>query len=277
MPSFWLIAQLRAGLTRIQLQKATSDIVGGWKHHELWLTMGLRDIKQRYRRSVIGPFWLTLSMGIMVGALGLLYGGIFNQPLADYLPYIAAGFVVWGLISGLILDGAQCFIASDRLIRQLAAPVSIYVYRDVWRNLIIFAHNIWIVVLLAFVFQSNPGWAVLLAVPALAVVLFNGVWLGLLLGLVSARFRDIPQVLASIVQVAFFLTPIIWKPEMLPGRALILDLNPLYHLVEIVRAPLLGQVPTLGNWIAVLLFTLLGWLLAIFFFVVYRWRIGYWV
>ncbi len=161
--------------------------------------------------------------------------------------------------------------------RQLSAPVSIYVYRSVWSNLITFAHNIWIFVLVALWFQVSPAWSMLWAIPALFLLLVNGLWVGLLFGLLSARFRDIPLIIASIVQVMFFITPVIWKPSMLPGRALFLDLNPFYHLVEIVRAPLLGQAPNLENWIAVLLITAIGWGLTLFFYTAYRWRVAYWV
>jgi ABC-2 type transport system permease protein/lipopolysaccharide transport system permease protein len=239
--------------------------------------MGLHDIRQRYRRSFIGPFWITLSMGIMVGALGLLYGTIFKQDMHDSLPFLAAGFISWGLISTLITDGTRVFISAEGLIRQLPAPLSLHVYRLLWGNLITFAHHIWIYVLVAIWFGLNPGWTALVAVPALFLLLLNAFWMALLLGLLSARFRDIPLVVASVVQVMFFITPVIWKPEMLPGRALILDLNPFHHLVEIIRAPLLGQLPALENWLAVFIITVVGWALALWFFSAFRWRLAYWV
>ncbi len=124
---------------------------------------------------------------------------------------------------------------------------------------------------------SRSGRAGLLALPGLALICLNGLWLAFLLGLVSARFRDVPQIVASVVQVAFFLTPIIWKPELLPGRALVLDLNPFFHFVELVRAPLLGQVPGLASWLAVLGITLGGWLVTLGMYRRYRWRIAYWL
>ena len=102
-------------------------------------------------------------------------------------------------------------------------------------------------------------------------------WVGLLLGLVSARFRDVPQIVASVVQIAFFLTPIIWKPELLPERALLLDLNPFFHFVEVVRAPLLGQMPGLTSWLATLGVTLGGWLVTLAMYRRFHWRIPYWV
>lgn len=274
---FWLIVQLRHGLTYSNLIKAVNDIRDGWARRSLWATMGVQDIRQRYRRSVIGPFWLTISMGVMVAALGLLYGTIFGQEIEDYLPYLAAGFVCWGLISSLILDGTRTFITNEGLIKQLSAPLSIYVYTVVWSNLIVFLHNVWIVFLVMLWFGKAPDWSMLLAVPAVGILLVNGVWLGLLLGLFSARFRDIPQLIASIVQVMFFLTPIIWRPEMLPGRALVLDLNPFYYLIELVRAPLLGTVPSTQILVGVSLITIVGWAVTMIFYTTYRWRLAYWV
>jgi ABC-2 type transport system permease protein/lipopolysaccharide transport system permease protein len=273
----WLVTQLLEGLSAEQFSRALADIRRGWQARELWWTMGLHDIRQRYRRSFLGPFWITISMGVMVAALGLLYGQIFGIALHDYLPFLSCGFVIWGLISGLILDGTRAFISSDNLMRQLSAPVSIYVYRSVWSNLIIFAHNIWIFLFVALWFQVPLGWSTLWSIPALFLLLANGLWVGLLFGLLSARFRDIPLIIASIVQVMFFITPVIWRPSMLSGRALFLDLNPFYHLVEILRAPLLGLAPNPENWIAVLVITVLGWGLTIFFYTAYRWRVAYWV
>jgi ABC-2 type transport system permease protein/lipopolysaccharide transport system permease protein len=274
---FRLSSQLKQGLTKHNFSKAIRDIRDGWARRELWSTMGLQDIRHRYRRSVLGPFWLTISMGVMVGALGLLYGAIFGQQLENYLPYLAAGFVCWGLISTLILDGTSAFIASEGLIKQLTAPLSVHVYTVVWRGLLIFLHNVWIYFVVAIVFGRSPGPALLLVIPAVAILLANGLWMGLLLGLLSTRFRDVPQIIASVVQVMFFLTPVIWKPEMLPGRALILDLNPFYYLVELVRAPLLGQIPSLQIILGVAVLTIGGWALALVFYTTYRWRLAYWV
>lgn len=269
--------QFRRGLEGAQLKRALADIVDGWRRYALWGTMGLNDIRQRYRRSVVGPFWITLSMGIMVGALGLLYSTILKQDMHDYLPFLAAGFILWGLISNLILDGTHAFIGAEGLIRQLPAPLSVHVYRLLWSNLITLAHNIWIYLLVALWYGLNPGWTAFLLFPALVVLLLNGFWMALLLGLLSARFRDIPLVVANVVQVMFFITPVIWKADMLPSHALFLDLNPFYHLVEILRAPLLGHAPSVENWIAAVLITVVGWGIALWFFSAYRWRLAYWV
>ena len=213
----------------------------------------------------------------MIGALGLLYSQIFKVDITEYLPYLAAGFFAWGLISNLVIEGCQAFNSSDYLIKQLSAPLSIYVYRVVWSNLLTAAHNIWIFVIVALWFKVEVGWSTVLALPALALILINGLWAGLLLGLLSARFRDIPMIVGSVVQVMFFITPIFWRPDMLPGRSFLLDANPFYHFVEIVRGPMLGQLPTIENWLAAILVTAVGWFAALTVYTAYRWRLAYWV
>lgn len=272
-----LLAQLQHGLKREQIERALHDIGAGWDRRELWMTLGLQDVRQRYRRSKLGPFWITLSMAIMVLALGLLYGRIFGQDLHDYLPFLAAGFVIWGMVASLVNDGCQSFIQAEGMIRQLNAPLSIYAYRGLWSTLIAFAHNVWVFLGVALWFGVDLNWNLLWVPVALLVLLLNGLWIALFLGILSARFRDVPPIVGSVVQVLFFITPVIWKPEMLPGRALWLDLNPFYHLVEIMRAPLLGQPPALGNWLTVIAITVVGWAVALFFYSAYRWRVAYWV
>ena len=256
---------------------ALRDVVEGAGAFRLWGMLGWQDIRQRYRRSTLGPFWLTISMGALVGGLGVLYSGLFKMDVADYLPFVAAGLILWGLISGLITEGCAVFIDAEATIKQVNLPLSVHVYRVVWRNFIVFAHNIIIYVAAAVFFSIQPGWIGLLALPGLVLFCLNGVWMGLLLGLISARFRDVPQIVASVVQVTFFLTPIIWKPELLPDRAFMLDFNPFFHLMELVRAPSLGQAPGLSSWLATLGITLGGWLVTLLIYRRYRWRIAYWV
>jgi len=273
----WLLDQFRAAANRKQFLLALRDLGDGARRWQLWGYMGLHEIRQRYRRSVIGPLWITLSMGITVSALGVLYGAILKVEVAGYLPFLTAGFVIWGLLANLITDGTRVFTAVEGFIRQMPAPLSVHVYRLVWSNLIIFGHNLLVFVAIALWFGLNPGWSALMAVPGLLLLIANGLWLTLLLGLLSARFRDVPLITGSVVQVLFFITPVIWQPEMLPGRPLLLVGNPFYQLLEVVRGPLLGHVPPLETWLVVAVFTVVGWALALLFFTAYRWRLSYWV
>jgi len=264
---------VRLGRVRV----AIADLVHGLGKRELWTTLGWHDIRQRYRRSMVGPFWLTLSMGLMIGGLAYLYSGMFGQNIERYLPYVATGMIVFGLISSLATEGSTVFIGSSQLILQLRAPLSIYVYQMVWRNLIIFAHNVSIYVLVLLFVKVDLGWNFFLAFIGLFLVLLNGAWLGLILGTLSARFRDIPPIVASVMQIVFFLTPIFWFPEAVTTRAWLVHLNPFYYMVEVIRMPLLGTSPPLSMWLIVIGINCASAIVAVLFFAGYRQRIAYWV
>ena len=269
-------AAVPTSMAKLRLARARADLGEGLRRWELWGTLGWHDIRQRYRRSTLGPFWLTISMGVMVGTLGFVYAGLFGHTLADYLPNLALGLIAWGFISNPILDGCNIFIGSEGVIRQLRAPLSVHVFRMIWRNLIILGHNMVIYVVLVIAFGLWPGAAALLAIPGLFILCLNGVWTGLLFGLLSARFRDIPYMIASVIQILFLVTPILWSADQIANR-MIVELNPLYHLIEVVRAPLLGSVPPPETWAAALGVTALGWLVTLAFFVRFRERIAYWI
>jgi ABC-type polysaccharide/polyol phosphate export permease len=259
------------------LVNAIDDLVGGLKRWELWSTLGWHDIRQRYRRSIIGPFWLTLSMGVMIGGLAYMYAGLFGQSLERYLPYVATGFIVFSLISALATDASTVFIGAGRVILQVKAPFSIYIYQVIWRNILIFAHNILIYVLVVIFVGVDLDWNILLAIPGLLLIVTMGLWVGILLGGLSARFRDVPPIVASVMQVAFFLTPVFWTPGSLPNRELFVHLNPFYHMIEVVRMPLMGQTPPLSAWLVMIGLNCIAALIAILFYARYRARIAYWV
>ncbi len=181
------------------------------------------------------------------------------------------------MISGFITDGCMAFIEAENIIKQIDLPLSVHVYRLVWRNIIMFCHNMVIFVIVALALAIWPGWAGLLAIPGFVLLCLNGMWVGLLLGLISARFRDVPQVMASVVQVAFFVTPIIWKPELLPDRGFVLSLNPFFHFLELTRTPLLGHAPEPISWLVAIGVTFSGWLATFLAYCRYRWRIAYWI
>ena len=265
------------GGSGFSIAMARSDFSAGIALWPLWGRLGWNDILQRYRRSMLGPFWLTASMAIMVVALGFLYAELFNTPIHDFLPYLCVGLLVWNLLSSFLIEGGALFTGAESYIKQIRLPYSVYVYRTAWSKLIIFAHNIVIYFGVLIYFQIWPGAVALLAIPGLLLVLLNGAAVTLLIGMISARYRDVPQLINSVVQIVFFVTPIMWRPELLRGRTYIADLNPFYQLVEIVRAPLLGQVPAASTYGAVILVTVLNFAIVGAFFARFRPRISYWV
>jgi lipopolysaccharide transport system permease protein len=260
-----------------QFLKALIDFTSGFALWPLWVRLGWNDILQRYRRSLLGPFWLTASMAIMVIALGIVYSEIFNTPIREFLPFLCVGLLVWNFLSSFLVEGGALFIGAESYIKQIRLPYSVYVYRSSWSKLVIFIHNFGIYFGVLLYFQIWPGAVALLAIPGLFLVLANGALATLSIGMVSARFRDVPQIVNSIVQIVFFVTPIMWKPELLQNRSYVVEFNPFFHLIEVVRAPLLGTMPSRNNYFAVLLITLINLAVSGAFFTRFRSRISYWI
>ncbi|MEV5537506.1 ABC transporter permease [Saccharopolyspora shandongensis] len=262
-------------------RKAAKDLSDGFGQRQLWAHLGWQDIKQRYRRSVLGPLWITIGMGVTAGGLGLMYSTIFGQDPGKYVPYMTVGFMIWYFIQGCLLSGTEVFIHNEGLIKQLPAPISVHVLRTVWREFLLFLHNLVVYVVILAIFQPPVTWKIIAAIPALFLLLINGGWVVLLFGVASTRFRDIPPVINSFMQLLFFMSPIVWPIDVLEQnagpRAWLAQLNPIYHFVEIARAPMLGTAQSLHHWLIVLGFTVGGWLLALLVMRNYRARVPYWV
>ena len=258
------------------LRSGLGDIVNGLARRQMWMFLGLREVRKQYQRSVLGPFWLTLNMGILIGALGWFYSQIFAQDIRDFLPFVTLGFIGWGIIGGLLNESCLVFTTATVTIRQVPMPLSVYAYQLVWRHLVIFAHNLSIFVLVALIFGLWPGATGFLAIIGILIILVNGFFLCLILGPLAARFRDIPPIMASVTQILFFLTPVFWMPTSLPERAVFVYANPFFHFLEVVRQPLLGNAPSALNWGVCLGLTLLNVVSAALFFSRFRARIPYW-
>lgn len=258
------------------MRTALADLRQGIDRRELWLYLGWRDVKRHYNRSVLGPFWLTLSMGVMVMGLGLLYSQIMKVDVAEYLPKLAIGLIVWGLVNGCVLGACNVFSAAGGSLRQIRMPLSIHIYQFVWSQLLTFGHNFIIYFVIILVFAINPGWTALLFIPALALILLSGIFISLILAPLCARFRDIPMIIGSVMQLAFFMTPIIWSPDSMTGRPFVLGINPFYHYIEIIRDPLLGNPGSIYNWGACIVMTAVLGLVGTAFFARYRARVVYW-
>ena len=220
---------------------AIGDMLGGLRLWRLAWSLGWLDIRLRYRGSMLGPFWLTISTGVMVGSLGFLYSELFHMSLRDYLPFLALSQVLWGFLSTLVSDSCGVFTESEPVIRSIRMPMFLFAMRILIRNVLVLGHNVCIIVVVFAIFQVWPGVPGLLAIPALPLWIIDALALSLLLGGICARFRDIMPIVNSVMMIAFFLSPVIWKPEQLGPRAVWLPFNPFYDMLEIVRAPLLGS------------------------------------
>jgi ABC-type polysaccharide/polyol phosphate export permease len=258
---------------------AGQDLIGGLYKAELWGRLGWLDVKRRYRRTLLGPFWTSISLALYVIAVGIVGAGLWKQDIKEYLPFLVSGMVVWLLVSTIIIESCSLLVSGHALFRNVTFEYSILAYALVWRHLIIFLHNLLVYLLIVCILRPELiGFTPLLAVPGIIVVAINGVWFALLCGMFCLRFRDVTQLIASLIQIAMLITPIFWPPDSLAGnrRLLFVETNPLFHIIEVVRAPLLGKLPSISSYIVVALMTLGGWCATYLVLRRFRRRIAYW-
>ena len=256
---------------------ATAELVESAGLWRLWSFMSWQDIRQRYRGSLIGPFWVAGGIAAASLGAGTLYARILHVDLHHLVAFIAIGVALWTLLTLTLTESCYAFVGSAGLIRNAALPRPVHVLRVVSRNLIVFAHGL-IVVVLVFVFTGVPlNLGALLAIPGLCLIIINLTWAGWFLAVASARFRDVIQITVYGLQFAIFITPIFWYPQMAGKRFAVLLFNPLYHLIEVVRAPLLGYGASSDDWIWVIGMAVAGWVALLLTFNALRHEVAYWI
>jgi lipopolysaccharide transport system permease protein len=270
---------LRADMTLANRNRwAISDIVGGARLWRLAWALGWLDIRLRYRGSMLGPFWLTISTGVMVAALGGLYSTLFKISLRDYLPFLALSQVLWGFLATLVSEACTTFTDAEGIIRSVRMPFFVFSMRSLVRNGIALGHNIVVIVVVFAIFSMWPGWGALMTIPGLLLWTVDGLALTLLLGAFCARFRDIQPIVNSVMQIAFFITPVIWKPDQLSSSGIDrLAFNPFFDLLEIVRGPMLGSPIAGTTWLGAIGFSVVLCAISWSFFVRARGRVTFWI
>lgn len=270
------IPQSGSGISRYRI--AWIDVIAGLGAVDIWGRLGWRDTKRRYRRTAFGPFWTTVGLALFVSTLGLVWSNLWHRDPKVYLPFLTSGMLCWVLFSSVCTDACVSFIVSEKLLRQLRISYTLLACAGVWRNVVVFFHNLSIYVLVCLYGGVGVTWATLLVIPGFGLLCLNLLWITMLLGLVCARYRDIQHLVVTMLQITLFLTPIFWSPNQLTGTTAILArLNPLYHLIAIVREPLLGEMPALSHWLFVIGFAVLGWSMTILTLTKFRQRIVYWI
>jgi len=260
------------------VKTAYSDIVAGLDDWRVWSMLAANDIRRRYRRSRIGQFWLTISMGVTIVSLGILYSRILGTDPSSYLPYVAVTFVVWGFISSNLLESCTSFNEGEGILRHMYMPRSLFVCRTIARNVVVLGHNAIIIPLTFLYFAKGPTMQLAWIVVGIALLVLNLFWMGLILSIIAIRFRDVPQIVASVTQLLFFVTPVIYQPEHLQGAArLVIYLNPFASMLEVVRDPLLGIAPSKLALAICTTMAVVGFAVALPFFGRYSKRVVYWL
>lgn len=260
---------------------SSRSILASWKaavaNYHFWWRFGLMDIRLRYRRTVLGPFWITLSFGVSSIAMTIVFATLFKMSTQSYFAYLISGLAVWTLISGMITEGCTIFINQGALMQQHPLPVLSYALRSIVVTFLIFLHNLLVVVAALLLFHAEFGWASLAVIPGLIIILLNGTWMAMLFGMLCVRFRDLPQIITTLVSIVFFVTPVFWYKDQLGARGFIAELNPLYSLLELVRAPLLGALPSTKSIVTALVMTIIGWVVMFLYARRFQAKLAYWI
>lgn len=261
------------------LFKTTSEeFKHSFTHPYQWFLLAWFDIKQRYRRSVLGPFWITISTAVLIATLGFLWSQLFKVNIREYLPYFAIGNIIWGLISSQVNEATNGFSVFENVIKQHRLPYPSYILRLMSRNFIIMLHNL--IIIIAVVFFSENGWTLyaFLALPGLAILTVVTFFVSLVFAIVCTRYRDLVPIVQNFVTVAYFLSPIMWQKKSLPEEYhWVTDLNPISHLLDIIRLPLLGYSPSVLNWLVSFALLFLSAICAYWLMNKVRNRISYWL
>jgi lipopolysaccharide transport system permease protein len=243
----------------VDLNLAKKDMIDGLTKYRLWTYLGIIEMRRRYKRTIIGPFWTTLSLGIFIGCMGFMLSLLWKYELKTFLPYFCSGYIAWIFIQTVIMEGCCTFTSSSTFIRQICLPYTLYACLLTWRNLIIMLHHIAIWALVMLYTQTPLNFNTLLIFPAMALVFLTCVWVSILLGIICTRFRDVQQIITSLLQLAMFVTPIMWTVEHIgPRGAFLVNFNPMYHFINLIRMPLIGEAPSLVNWVAALGISVVG-------------------
>jgi lipopolysaccharide transport system permease protein len=257
---------------------AFNDIHEAFRKRYLVAVLGWQDVAARYKRSKVGAFWITLNMGVMIATLALVFGALLKQSFHEFLPYVAVGLIVWSFISTNLIESCTAFTDSGGIILQVRLPLFIHIARVLWKNIIILGHNVLIVPLVLLFSMYPVSVSAFLAVPGFVILLLNLLWIMLVLSVSCARYRDITQIVQNAVQVAFYLTPVIWSAGIVNERlANMLVFNPFYSFISIVRDPILGSMPDAQSWIISVSLAVIGWGFALWLYGKKLKNVPYWM
>ncbi|KLU27792.1 hypothetical protein EOS_02545 [Caballeronia mineralivorans PML1(12)] len=247
------------------------------RHRYLWQHYAYQDIKQRYRRSIIGPFWITISTAIFITALSQVYSRLFNVSLAGYFPYLAAGMIIWTFITTALSEAANSFISVENVIKQVKIPFASHIMRSLYRNFIIFLHS-WIVLFpVLYLFGSLNVSGIIYSFFGMVILLLVLFPLSMILAISCLRYRDLLPMVNAFLQLLFFVTPVMWRVEQVKSLEAYMVWNPFFYMISMVRDPLLSDTLPINSFIVTGLIGLVAWVTALLVLLRTYKRIAYWL
>jgi lipopolysaccharide transport system permease protein len=261
---------------RFTWARCRTDIAPFVTRHVTWRALAAGDIRSKYRRTFLGPWWITATNGLTALIMGLVAGRFLGADTKTYLPNFMVSITIWNFIASSLGESCFTMISAGGMIKAVDMPILIHVMRMVQRNLIVLLHNIAIIPIIWLIFPWRLGFEILFCVPGLAIVYVFVVSASTIISMICVRYRDVPPVVAAVLQLLFFISPIIWIPSNVRGGELIVELNPIAYLLAITRDPVMGNVPGLMNWIGAAGSVALLTAAMIYIYTRYRSRVVYW-
>ena len=254
------------------------DYIESFAKKDTWIYLGIHDVKLRYRRSIIGPWWVTLSTLVLVIALGFLWSKLFNTEISNYMPFFTIGYIFWTFFLNQTTDSLIGFIQFSEIIKQIKLPYPVFLLRILLRNIVALFHNFVVMFLIIFIVGQGLNLNFFWFIPGFILILIALIPYSIILAFIATRFRDLNPAIMSIMQILFFFTPIIWQPDILPDRYFFaLDFNPIFHALELVRNPLLGNETPIHSYYIVLILSLFMWLASILILARYKNKLVFWI
>lgn len=226
-----------------------------YKERDFWVNLAWIEMKRKYNGTFFGVLWQIISTLIIGLCLGSFYSVILKQDYSFYIPYLISGLVVWGLISQSIIDGCKIFIVNSSQIKEVSISYFSYILKQMLKNLLIFGFGFLSIIVVLLYFGRVLYIDFLMIFLGLCIMVLNVFWFTLLLGLLTLFLRDITELVSNFMRLVFFVTPVIWVPELAGSKAYLVDYNPLYYYLDIIRSPILGQEL---NSLSLLITTLIG-------------------
>jgi lipopolysaccharide transport system permease protein len=255
-----------------------NELKEGLESWRIWHLIGICELRHRYSRSKLGQFWLTLSTGLTILIMSFIWSALFKSRLSDMLPYMAVSIILWQFFAGIISDAVNIFNTNSSYLLSQRILCSTIVIASVYRNFLMLMHNLIIIPIIFLIFWIPINWHVFLLFPALILILITAVWISYLIASLCSRFRDLSNIFNAIMQLAFYITPVIWKPGFLgENLSWIIWLNPFTYFLEIIRTPILGGELSFLVWVVAFLITFIGLLFSLIFIGKYRRQILYWI
>lgn len=243
------------------------------------IALAFGDVRQRYQRSFLGPFWIVLGTAVFVLGFVILGSTLFQVDRHYYLAYLICSITLWQFIVASLSEATSMFASEQNtLLSQRMSLLSVPL-RAVARNLIVFLHSAPLV-LMVCAYNGLLTPVSLLVLPGLALLTATLAPTMLVIGLIATRLRDVQSLVVIALQFLVFFTPVYWLDSLIaPGSAArwMVDFNPFYHLLQIVRGPLLSQAPSAMNWLVSLGLALFSFLVAALVFPRMRARVVYWL